>query len=94
MFILVGFVMISHKWLMIAMIATGFIFVGIFQYQHYDSLQSRQGYSVGEVVIESKIVSPPEETNKSTRITIQDETTKTKILVITKPFFAGNMETR
>lgn len=86
-FFLISMFVIPEKWLWVSMIAIGFFFLGILRYQQYQaSLESVDYPKDKDIKIQGQVVEPPEDTKKATKVVVQDQEKKAKVLLIVRPF--------
>ena len=85
-FFILSISFIPQKWLWISMLAIGFFFLGVLRLQQYQAGLENVVYPVGErIKVQGQVVEPPEETDKSTKAVLKDDTRGGKILLILKP---------
>ncbi|MDO8507158.1 MAG: ComEC/Rec2 family competence protein [bacterium] len=86
-FFLLSLSLIPEKWLWLSMIAIGFFFLGVFRLQQYQTGLEKVTYPTDkDVNVQGQVVEPPEDTKKATKVVIQDQDKKAKILLILRPF--------
>ncbi len=86
-FFILSLSVIPKRWLWLAMIATSFLFLGIFRYIQVQNDIYNISYPTGQdLVVKGQVMEPPEETDKAVKAVLQDEAKGGKILLILKPF--------
>lgn len=86
-FFIISLSLIPEKWLWISMIAIGFFFLGVLRYQQYQAVLESVTYPKDkDVKTNVQVVEPPEDTKKATKVVVQDQDRKVKLLLILRPF--------